>query len=727
VSGSRVPVWSGTLSANMAGRGPWTRASLHGSLSLVNFYLLGEPFEELSIGVDANWPQWNVEAHVRHLADERLDATLNGSGAEWVQASLRGDDWQLERLRGASSLGLKGRATGSVDVNGPVRQLGGRVAIGLSGLEWRERSVGRVRFAAEGVKGNWHFDGSVEERIQLHGDLVGSGRYPATLRLEWDHADLVPFLTKDTEVRSDSSGTIELRAPLLAARELEGDVQIAALSIAHGEQQLATTEPIRLRGRRGRFTIESLSLAGKDAELTGEGDLSTSGEIDVRVHAGCDLGWLEVLLGPVRSSRGRAALDVAIQRSAMGHWQLAGSGSVEDGGIDLGLPFGLEDVHGRFSLTGSSLRIDELKGDTAGGTFAVDGSIDLDSGPALTWVFSDVSPTLLADLESEFSGHGWVRGSWDDLTVAGDIEVSRALYEKRLGLTDLIPWFRRELAPVRSTAPGKGTVRLDLHVAAADEIFIDTTVAKAELRADLHVGGTVGQVTVAGPIEMLSGEVAFRNRKFTIESGVVEFQPALGLNPSLNITAESAIETPSASYTVRVQVVGTAEKYQVLLSSDDPSLSETDLASLVSFGKTSAQLQQGGGGVSVNDLIALAPGLYRDDIEQQVRRVLPIDRVQFESAYSRSTGSYEPRVTVAKDLTERFTGLVSTTFGVENRHGVQLEYRLSPRVWLSGKWESETTTEAGAFGGDVKFRYAFHRPRFSLLMPWRGWFDGELW
>jgi hypothetical protein len=47
---------------------------------------------------------------------------------------------------------------------------------------------------------------------------------------------------------------------------------------------------------------------------------------------------------------------------------------------------------------------------------------------------------------------------------------------------------------------------------------------------------------------------------------------------------------------------------------------------------------------------------------------------------------------------------------------VALEYQLTPRISVQGLWESETKSEAGAFGGDLKFRYAFRTLiPFSLL------------
>jgi autotransporter translocation and assembly factor TamB len=89
--------------------------------------------------------------------------------------------------------------------------------------------------------------------------------------------------------------------------------------------------------------------------------------------------------------------------------------------------------------------------------------------------------------------------------------------------------------------------------------------------------------------------------------------------------------------------------------------------------------------------------------------------VQSPIAGGGSAGSIQPRVTLGKDLTDRLRASVSAAFGVSTEQTAQLEYRLTRRISLVGSWEGQTAVQAGAFGGDVKFRYEFRRLPFSLL------------
>src|SRR5207245_566946 len=115
-----------------------------------------------------------------------------------------------------------------------------------------------------------------------------------------------------------------------------------------------------------------------------------------------------------------------------------------------------------------------------------------------------------------------------------------------------------------------------------------------------------------------------------------------------------------------------------------------DVLSLVTFGKTTAQVQRESGGVGVGDVLALLPSEYAGDVKTRFRTMFGVDRFEVEPAYIRDTGWIEPSVTIGKDLTERFRALASSSFGVDARHSMQLEYRISRRFSLLGSWESQT-------------------------------------
>jgi translocation and assembly module TamB len=344
----------------------------------------------------------------------------------------------------------------------------------------------------------------------------------------------------------------------------------------------------------------------------------------------------------------------------------------------------------------------------------VRGSLDLIQGADLSWQLQDVGVSAANGLEARLSGKGTFAGSWDDLLLRGHIEVVNALYDRDLGFGDLLQWLTRQLFPqVESARAGDVPVRLDLVIYSRGGVYLDNNIAKGEMWLDLHLTGSVAQPSLAGRIGILDAEVFYQGRTFTVLGGSIDFRDPGRINPVLNISAESRVSTPDTDYIVSVIVTGTAERPRVQFSADDPALSQNDVLSLVAFGRTGSQLRRESASVSPTaTALALLP---TGGVEKQVSTLLGVDRFEVSATQARDTGAIEPRVTVGKDITEQLRASVWTSFGVQSRQAVQLEYRWTRRISLLGSWESQTQQSAGAFGGAVKFRFEYWRVPFSLL------------
>jgi hypothetical protein len=143
-----------------------------------------------------------------------------------------------------------------------------------------------------------------------------------------------------------------------------------------------------------------------------------------------------------------------------------------------------------------------------------------------------------------------------------------------------------------------------------------------------------------GAVRVIDGEVYFRDRTFQVRTAVVDFRPELGFNGYVNIVAESEVDASEATYNVILQVTGRTDDVRVVMSADDPSLTQNDIFSLIAFGRTSAQLQKEGGGVGVGGLVGLAPGGgFAERLQRGTAEVLHVDRLR-SSRPSRTTGEF---------------------------------------------------------------------------------------
>lgn len=713
-----LPLAGGTMSGSLRGAGPWKTVQLAGEVRAERFAIAGEPFERLTLSAAGTWPAWSAEGVLLHAGDERLDLKASGRGFDEITAAtLSGSEWSLAGWAGAEENELSGAVQLEAEVRGAPAALQGQMRLSARALRWHDRAFGNTLITVTGVKGKWTLAGSaLDEKLAVRGSIdAAAARF--SLDAEWADADFGTLLSPDPSLSVRSSGSLQVSGRLAAPLQLDGVLLVPVLDAHSGVFHIEAAEPIRIRGAGGTFIIESLALRGNGTELRAEGTLTTAGAARVQARGLGSLQLLEVFGEPIQSARGQFDLEVALERTPGAAPRLSGRVSIDDAALDVGLPFGLTEGSGEVVLAGTEIRIERFAGRVGGGTVALGGTLDLTGGPAVTWQVEQMSTGLLPSLEHEISGRGVVEGRWDDLLVSGEVRILRLLYDRRIELGDFLPSFKKQLRPAPKASRSKRQVRLDVHVVAPDGLFIDNNFARLEARANLHVGGTIDRVRLGGVLDVIDGKVFFRGRTFDLLTGVVDFRPELGLVAGIEFVAESEIETRDGTYTVTVQVSGTTDDYRVTMDADDPALTRNDVASLIAFGKTAAQSQEeGGGSVSLGGILGLAPGGYDEKVQRGAARLLRVDRFEIEPAFSRTTGALEPQISIGKDFTERLTASVASSFGTEGRRVVELEYRLTSRLSLLGSWESETDQEAGAFGGEFKFRRAFRRlSEFSLL------------
>jgi autotransporter translocation and assembly factor TamB len=710
--GGEVLPHGGVLDGEVTARGVWAAIDLRGDVRLRRSWLAKEPIEEIAVSGEAEWPEWRFRAEFRHDASESIRVTGRGVALQRARLTADSTPWDLSRLRGAGLRGLAGTVRLNAELEGALDRFDGQVRLFGEELVIGGAPIGGLSLAAVSSGGEWSLTGEIAESVRVTGALSSQSGLPATVSLEWSDFDASRFLTAERTVAFSSSGSLHLVGPLLDPGSLSGNLRIDHLRMGRAEYQLLAREPIRIDGKDGLFEVKSFSLAADGSHLSISGTFSTMGRARLSIRGQGDLTVAELLSKNVSAARGTFDVSAEVERSTGGEWQLRGTANVDDAALDLGLPVAVTETRAAMTLAGSTIRIEVLEGNAGGGSFRVGGDVDLTSGPSLNWSLREVAANLGDGVEVELHGQGTVEGPWGKTKVRGAIEVANALYDRDLQLTDLLPRFRQQLAAAPRAEPSSSDVELELQVYSSGGVFIDNNIANVEMWLDLRLEGHTSTPLLSGVVGLLGGEVKFREREFEITAGTIDFRDRRRMNPVLNILAESVVATGEADYLVTVAVSGTAEEPRVQFTADDPTLSQNDVLSLVTFGKTPAQLQREGGGVSAVDALALLP---TRGVEEQVGKLVGVDRLEVEATEAPNSGAIEPRVTIGKDLTDRMRASLSTTFGVEAHRVVQLEYRLTRRISLLGTWEGETESQAGAFGGAVKFRYEFRRLPFSLF------------
>lgn len=715
VSKTQLPIGSGTLNGTVTCKGSWRRAEMDTDLIATSLRIAGEPLERIAVKATTALPRWTLYANAVRTPAETLTIEGAGEGDTSLQLSIDSTPLNLATLRGAGRGRLTGVVTLQGQVSGAVRQPSGALQLTATGLGAGGHQLGELSVHADGSAGEWSLSGAAfGDTVTLSATLKSVGALPFSLALAWHDTDLSKLVSEDRSLAVVTTGAATFSGAVRAPEDVTGLLRVTRFDVRRDEGQVELAEPVQVRLDKGRFHIDSLVLTAAGSRLSVAGQGRLPAELDLDVQGDGDLVLLEVIGPPFYSARGQFGVAAHVGRTVAGGWTLRGQANLRGAALDLGLPVSFTDTNGDFALLGSNVLVQHLAGRTGGGRFHVSGKLRLKHGPALSWSLHDVGLSFPQWLEERISGKGTVQGTWQDLTVRGDIDVLSALYDKKIELTGLIPWFKEQITPAPRIGPPRTIVRLDLRIRAPDGVFVDNNFAKAELSADLRISGTAASPLLDGKVEILSGEATVGSRVFTLTGGSAVFQPGERINPVLNLTGESRISGIDADYTVRVAVSGTADNPRVQFNSDEPNLSQNDVLSLVTLGRTTRE-QSRDSGVGVGDVLSLLPSEYTGDVSQGVRTLFRVDRFEVDPAYVRNTGTVEPRVTISKDITDRIRALASTSFGVDARNTMQIEYRITGRISLLGTWESASQSQAGAFGGDIKFRYEFRKVRFSLL------------
>ena len=718
ITGVRLPLAEGRADGELGVKGSWDEPALQGSLRVDEPRLWRQPLRDVNATVAMVDGSLFISADGRRHRGEELRVDFRQPPHSPADLTVHAREILIGDEEQESS--IRARLDGDAEIHGDWEH--GWVQADLSQIQTRGLIVPDVSARMDIHGGRAQIELVSEGRkLAASGSLAIQPPYPLEMDASWNGVLAEVPSAGGRDLRVDASARAHLRADAEDPLRISGDIDVARLSVSRGDYGWNLRSPVRLSAVGGTFRWDDAEWNSTDSVVHAAGAISTSGEARLGVRGSSNLGILQLGIEPLISAGGRGDFDMRLERQSGNPWQIDGTVGIRQGALDFGGPLAPEGMQGTLRFHGTEVVVDDFSGKLGGGRFSVRGLADLERGSELSWTAERVGADLVDDLEILFSGRGELRGPWLAPTFAGTIDVSRAVYDRDVDLTDLFLIVRNKLigGGAITTVPkgrrsegGGGPVLLDLELRAPGGVYLDNNVAKVEGALRMRLQGTVSQPVLTGTIRILDGDVVVSGHKFSLSGGSIEQRDALAFNPLLNISAESRISTPQADYIVSANVSGTAADPRIAFSSDDSSLTQNDILALVTFGRTASELQRGGGGVSAIDALALVP---TGPVEKQLEHYVGLDEFEIRAIEEEDTGRVEPQIRIGKRINNRIRASVATSIGVRSWRSVELEYDLTRRISLLSTWKEETRSEAGAFGGAVKFRYEFRRSPFSLL------------
>ncbi len=506
------------------------------------------------------------------------------------------------------------------------------------------------------------------------------------------------------------AGKVQIRGSLLALANSRGALHVQRVAYRNGGIDLTGNDiSIPLSSEGIRWARGKLMAAGNPLRVSG--GMSWSGDLDVRLDGTIPFAAVRLVTDVFDRVEGMVRTELRVT----GKWNdpsVFGSARLMDGTFSFrGYAQLFEKMNAEAVVSKEKIIISNLEGRSGGGYLDGRGEVPLQFAEGQKMFFRvdffDMKYPYPQDLRPVLQGSVELIGPVRDLLITGDVEIQSARYTKRIRPEAALLDFRRRLADV--TARRQDTdfrIRLDIGAVADGTIRVRNNLAEAEIQGDFKVVGDTSRVIVLGAFDVTEGHVDYRDNRYELTRGVLEFQDPRRNNPRIDFRAE----TKRSNVTVTVSITGTLEKYEVELASDPP-YSKNDIVSLLSLGVTTEGLAGAGGSVPAAEAAAIALGPYTGRVEEGVRNVIGLDKFAIQPSFSSRENAFEPRFIIGKSFGDRFSVSVSTNVGATTESSVVAEFKVLENMYLQGAWESATSTQEGDLGGDVKFRYRFRQFR----------------
>ncbi|MFN3395760.1 MAG: translocation/assembly module TamB domain-containing protein [Thermodesulfovibrionales bacterium] len=536
------------------------------------------------------------------------------------------------------------------------------------------------------IKGNLDLiDLSWNARMELR-----SGRYDS----------LITAFLKD--VPEDLLVNIKGHVDLIGKREhFEAKGLIDEMNITLYGHSFSCERDISFSMKDWKITIPPLRMRSGATSFNIQGVVDINREIDISMEGRSSLSPLKGFSKKIETIRGESEFVLSIS----GKWdspRINGGLTISNAFLGIkGIPHRLSNAKGYLYIDEDRIVIDKISGKIGGGDIDMSGITYLKGFKMKKFyidsIVNDITLNLSKDFPVNFNGNLLLRGTPESRILSGEIRINRARYKERVEWKSWLLKAKPKERPKGEIGAIEDT-ELNIKIYGTDNITIDNNIARAQVKLDMLLRGTLFQPVIFGRVESVSGNVYFRNNEFRIVKASADFSDPKRINPVMEIVATASIK----GYNIRLNLQGQMEHFNLQLLSDPP-LPEIDILSLLTVGKFGKELKGIESGIGAGEATSFLTGKMQDIIEERVRSLTGLDRLEVDPYVSKTTGTISPRITVSKRLLgDRLFVTYSSAVGTAENNVLKLEYILNKNVSLVG-----VRDEKGGIGGDIKFRFEF--------------------
>ncbi len=471
--------------------------------------------------------------------------------------------------------------------------------------------------------------GGPPARAALQATLEGDAR-------RW----LTPLLGDDTfESRGrDASINAELEAHAPRLDAVQGEIRFSGIDPVLSDVALTQEGTARLVIDAGKARLTDAKWTGSETEIV------AAGALDLPAENGLRQAEVDAEIGGKADLRVLQFLGRGVETGGLGSFRLQVRGPLESARPRAEVQFAdgflryrparlaLDSLHGTLRFGPDGIQAKELRGSLNGGALTVEGEMHQGErvggevrlrarGAVLEWP-PGFHANLSANLKLAPAGEG--------LLLSGTANLGGPAYRTSdyfsLQVLNAIEKF--STGPPQ---PALANLHLDVQVRSSQDVIIQAVDGRLLVGVDLRLGGTASAPALTGRMTAATGgQVFMGGRTYDVDSAVLDFTRGAGLEPWMQVRAQTRV----SQYTVLADVTGPATNFRTRFVSDPP-LSDRDIVSLLTSGRT---ISAAGAGAGRTDALSMMSG----GMLGRTGRMFGLDSVRIERTGERQDLDFDP-------------------------------------------------------------------------------------
>jgi translocation and assembly module TamB len=554
-----------------------------------------------------------------------------------------------------------------------------------------------------------------------------------------DQSPLRPFLAMLPQLRGYNisgiaTGRIEFGGDLMrqdadgnfvfSTETLSGTANLTALSLQIEETPLVATEPVRIsfNPREVRFDSARFAGGGSNLSIAGVKALTDDGINNLAVDGRVNLSLLNVFPGIAGSDMFFAGYaDVAVRLAGVNrNARLSGTADLADSSFATFVGssrISADRVRGRVLFAGNQAQIERATGYLGGGQFvASGGALFADDLSIASYQLSLNGTNITVPLPEDFITTGDARlevsgrridGQLTTL-IAGSILARRSIYSEDIDLANIVGG--RGNGSLSPGAGGLMATRFDLSIEGRDALIIRNNIADVTASLSLRLTGTTDNPQISGRITANRGTVFFRNDRYEVQRGVLEFPPNTAIEPIIYLQGETEIQ----GYQIFVNLSGPLTDTENLSATvrSSPALPQQDVVSLITTGSL-ANTESGIPTLASTGINTAAEVLTDAIINNPARRatdrLFGLNVFEIDPIISGERANPTARLTVGRQINNNLRVTYSTDLSQDQNQVLALEYRISNRLAFVAQYEQRSLTNVTRNRDNFSFEIRLRR------------------